>query len=294
MIKPQKVKHLHLELEKKAPNIDHIYMVTEKVDGIFAYIDYTLETGWGTIHSRAMRELPSLYEYTNHFAASLGIPTVACRILMEVYIPDTPFHILNGIFNRSKGDCHAGDAHFLLHDIIFPNPVDSSRLLPYTALERFNLLKTLNPESSIIKIAELLNASSSPELWRACFNRVVAEGGEGVVLKQADAIYQPDKRNSSLMKIKEEVTVDLLCVRIYETVGTKGHDNLNLVLKSKDGLEITVRVPKPEEADSFIDNPELIVGKVVQIKAMKKLSTGLYREPRYEAIRYDKTIAEID
>ena len=37
-----------------------------------------------------------------------------------------------------------------------------------------------------------------------------------------------------------------------------------------------------------------IIGRIVEIKAMKKLKDGQYREPRFKAIRHDKTVNDID
>ena len=55
-MKPQKAKHYYLEAEKKKPAyIGEEYMVLEKHDGWYGYLDN------GTaIHSRQMRAIPSL------------------------------------------------------------------------------------------------------------------------------------------------------------------------------------------------------------------------------------------
>ena len=58
-MKPQKVLHLHLEEAKKKPKITGRYIVTEKLDGWYGYIDY-LQGEWGKVTSSSGREIPSL------------------------------------------------------------------------------------------------------------------------------------------------------------------------------------------------------------------------------------------
>lgn len=288
-MKPQLAKHLHLELEKKKPAISGLYMVTEKFDGIYAYIDF-IDGEWGDITSRAGRVIPSLQFLTPTFKHSLREPLWNCRLIMEAVIDGMKFHELNGVFNRSKGACDAVGAKFIVHDVV---PYNNT----LNAVDRFRLIPSIIGEQdggNRFERVDLLWLSSDIERWREAFNKVVENGGEGVVLKEADSLYHPDKRNSSLMKIKEEITADLLCKSIYFTKGKKGNDNLNALLKSKEGIEINVRIPKHEDVDAFTKDQSLIVGRVVEIGAMKKLPDGMYREPRFKAVRHDKNITEID
>jgi hypothetical protein len=38
----------------------------------------------------------------------------------------------------------------------------------------------------------------------------------------------------------------------------------------------------------------LIIGQVIEVKAMQELPDGSLREPRFKCVRFDKTLAEID
>ena len=283
----QKAKHLHLELEKKKPNIDHDYMITVKTDGWYVYSDFLVGQGWGNIMSSRDRQIPSMEHVSHLYLESLASPPVSCRLIMEAYIPNTKFHILNGAFNRSVGNYRADDVHFIAHDLV---PLDT----PTKALARFKAIPSLQLDNDRIQRADLLLVSSNIDLWKRCFDKVVAAGGEGIILKQADGIYQPGKRNSSLLKIKEEVEADLLCTEIYYTIGTKGHDNMNLRLVSKDCTETTVRVAKHVDIAKFELDPNNVVGQVVKIKAMKRLEHGKFREPRFDYVRYDKHPEDTD
>ena len=287
-LKVQKALHLSEELKKKKPNVNHLYMVTRKIDGIYIYIDFDVETGWGYIHSRANRIIPAFKFLQPTLGNRLAIPSTNMRLIAEAYIDNTPFHILAGVFNRSVGNFDATEVKFNVHDV-----VTEANVLP--AIERFSAIPhVLTKGDDRFTRAELLHVSNSPDLWEKTFNEVVKDGYEGIVLKQANSIYSSGKRNSSLMKIKREVTADLLAIRLEETTGEKGEPNVNLVLLSKDNVEISVRVGNFEERESFLANPAIVIGRVVEIAAMEKLPNGTYREPVYKYIRDDKNAEEID
>jgi len=285
-MKVQKVLHLHIQEKKKKPNINHTYIVTEKLDGWFGYIDH-IDGEWSNIHSRVGREIPSLLWARQEFQ-ELSIHENV-RLIFEITIPNQPFHILNGILNRSVGDCQARDAIFHLHDII-------SYDYSYCARDRLHRLLGLDLETVKYHIRRIpvLAITEDKEVWMDYFNEVTNAGGEGVVLKQLDAVYQPDKRNSSLMKIKLEDTFDLECIDMFHTVGDKGHDNLNISLRRKSGVVITVRVGKDEDRYLFETYPNEILGKVVEVKCMCELDGGMLREPRFVRVRNDKLIEDID
>ena len=66
MIKPQKALHLFQEQDKKKPKCTGLpYMLFEKHDGWYGYLDFPS----CKIHSRALREIPSLVELSNAIRA---------------------------------------------------------------------------------------------------------------------------------------------------------------------------------------------------------------------------------
>jgi len=289
VFKMQKAKHLHLELEKVTPNIHHDYMITEKVDGWYVEAEYSFGEGWKRIVSSSGRYIPSMETVAREVLNDKVVaPFSHTKLIMEAYIPDTKFHILNGIFNRSTGNYKAEDVHFIVHDCV---SLDNKEALP--ALDRFNMISKLNLPSRFDR-AELLAISNNQAIWRRYFDLVVSRGGEGIILKQADGLYQPGKRNSSLLKLKELIEADLLCTELYYTIGEKGNSNMNLILVSKAGVETTVRVAKHEDIEEFERDNTSVVGQVVKIKAMKRLEGGKFREPRFDYVREDKELWDID
>lgn len=271
----QKVLHLHLEEAKKTPKIKGNYLVTEKLDGWFTYIDYSKETGWGLIHSRQERVIPSLVK--NTFFHSLPTPNEDCRLISEAIIPGLDFHTLNGLLNRSKGECQVANVEFHLHDIVFPESLHLSNA------ERFNILYEI-PETTNIKHIKLLSYCNDRDIWMHYANKVWEKGGEGIVLKADRAVYRPDKRDSSLMKVKLEERVIGECVSIYYTTGEKGNSNLNIEVRLPSGVVVDVRVPKHKDIEKIEENKSYILGQSIGLKCMCILPDGKLREPRFERV----------
>lgn len=289
MLEIQKVLHLHKELAKKNPQLQGNYLLSEKMDGIYTYIDYHPKIGFSLVKSSAQREIPAL-AWTKKLFESLPKPKEPCRFIQEATIPGVDFHTANGIFNRSVGDFVCQDVVFHIHDIVFPE-----RLGLATALERYNILKTLDISNTMekLQIHPILYAGSYDEyLWMKYFNEITEKGGEGIVAKRENSLYTPGKRNSDLLKIKLEETFDLLCTRYFTTLGEKGNIAYNVELKNKKGVLVNARIGKFDDIAEFnINSP---VGKVIEIKAMCELPDGSYREPRFYRLRTDKNPSEID
>jgi len=48
---------------------------------------------------------------------------------------------------------------------------------------------------------------------------IFARGGEGMVFKRKDSIYEPDKRPATCFKLKEHIdSVDLICMELLDPV----------------------------------------------------------------------------
>jgi hypothetical protein len=281
--KPQKPLHLYKAMELKTPKVRGEYIFTEKKDGIFVCIDYDpLQRLWLKPKSFAQRIIPA-FDHVDLNRKSLAIGR-ECRLIMEATIPGLDFHTANGIFNRRYE--LATDTVFWLHDVYLPGTL-------MKATERLKLVEELHPLCGFEKMP-LLGCSSNPDDWQRWFEQVVDAGGEGVVGKQAHSLYAPTAKNETMIKIKEEVTKGLLCVRIERTIGKKGEPSLSLILRNKAGKEITVVVPKDSDQIRYENTPIEAIGHVFEVKAMKELPGGALREPRLKVRRDDKTAEEID
>jgi len=280
---PQKPLHLHKALEKKKPKVHGEYLVSIKKDGWFVCADYDpVLKVWSPLKSFAQRIIPSMRHIDlNKFQIHTSH---ASRIIFEATIPGIQFYEANGIFNRKNEP--ANDVEFWLHDF-----VQHGRPVP--AKERWKSVEMLHATGRF-KTVPVFGVSDDPSQWMRWFEDAVEQGEEGIVLKRMDAFYSPAGRNEDLLKIKMEVTKDFVCTRIERTWGKKGEPSLNAILVSAAGVEITVVIPKDSDQQAFENDPTKIVGKVVEVQAMKENEGGTLREPRFKCIRLDKQPSEID
>lgn len=289
-MKPQLAKHLYVEMGKKKPScIGKNYIVSEKLDGWYGYADITPAGNFG-IHSRAGRVVPSLSKYAFTLSNRAGYKTISGRLIFEITISTIKdFHTLNGVLNRSKGACHAPDVVLKVHDFI---PTHQPNML---AMQRYDLAKqvVLDLDLSWIQFHDALDICETRKA-KSWAEHVWGHGGEGVILKQVDAPYMEGKRNSTLLKIKEDCTAELLVVDKQEGKGKYEGTLGALICKDAAGNHHTISGMTDEERYQWWTNFGAIKGKVIEIKAMQRLKDGSFREPRYKAVRFDKTPSQID
>lgn len=285
-IKPQKALHLFQEMDKKKPKcIGHNYMMFEKHDGWYGYLDFPS----CKIHSRAMREIPSLVELSNLIRSKR--PQVKGRLIFEIMIEGLEidsFPELNGILNRKNEQ--VDDVYLRVHDFIHEWKFD----MP--ANKRFEFAQEIVNRIDLpsVRVSPLIGVSNDPEQWHQVAGEIWQRGGEGLILKRTNGIYMPEKRNFDLMKIKEELTLDLQVVGKFEGEGKYQGTLGGLIVRDSYGINHRVSGMTDAQRDEWWQDESVIINKVVEIKAMKRLKDGSLREPRFKSIRFDKKVSEID
>jgi len=283
IFKPQKVLSLKDELAKKKPKLQGEYILTEKIDGWYVYFEY-INGVWHTPKSSAGRPIPA-FEWMD--LTTLPKYNSDAVLIAEAYIPDCPFFITNGIFNRSIGDYHCKDVKFIVHDIVQNDYLQRANVR-FQHTFRFEELRYFDrPEV-------LLLSTYNEKLWLKTFESVVENNGEGIVAKRVDSFYSPGKRNADLLKLKLECTIDALAVRLEESIGDKGLTALTLVSQRANGIEIRTVIGKHEDQKRFKEDSTSIIGKVVEIKGMEVYDDGQVRQPVFKHVREDKRIGDID
>jgi ATP-dependent DNA ligase len=281
--KMQKALHLHLEEDKVTPKYrGKEYAVFEKYDGWYGYFD----TEVGKIMSSAGREIPSMIGLSEYLKAKL-YGGVGGRLIFEIMIEDTPFAILNGILNRKT---IAHNAFIMVHDFVPTAEMDMPFKHRYDRL--YDIIEPLN--SDVVKRAPILLMSTDKQEWRRMARLMWSKDAEGIILKDVESHYAWGKRNASLMKIKEELTLDLMVVGMVEGEGKyKGTLGALQVMGQKRKIH-TISGMTDEQRQVWWHSPPLIVGSVVEVKAMKVLDDGSLREPRFKHVRHEKGSTDVD
>lgn len=283
---------LCLPYEKLKTPLSFPVLASEKLDGVFAFA--VIKDTKVRIFSRTGEEYKSL----EHLKPELWDLHNMCGyevFIFECYAKGVPQPTISGWCRDTKKQHLEVDAY--IHDGMtweeFKNPEDSvgymDRERPiYLAMisSLFNFHHIFSVRQVIIKTEKDLKEMAE-SIWAA--------GGEGVVARPVDSVYQPGKRNAGMVKLKKGVSFDLKVVSLEEGTGKYKNHVGKLVCADRNGKVIKVGSGLTDEERKrwwsvfFYDE---IVSKIVQVDAMAVSTKGVLREPRFKGIRHDKT--EVD
>lgn len=201
----------------------------------------------------------------------------------------------NGILNKAnKGTISAVEAakvHAVVWDYIpYMYFVDGEYTANYHT--RFSVLqsKGLPPKISLVESKIV----ASLEEAQAIFEKYLAEGQEGIILKDLNGIWQ-DKRSKTQIKFKGELECDLKIVGIEEGTGKYAGMLGAIKCESSDGV-VTVSVGSGFTDEQRKTLGEEIIGKVAAIKYNMRIKNKQGEEslflPIVLEIREDKTVAD--
>jgi DNA ligase-1 len=286
-------KHLvQLALDLSKVNLSKLKfpaLASEKLDGVFCLAlklsrKVEIFSRTGELYT-SMRHIE---EILNEIMANEEI------VIFEAYAPNTVQSVISGWCRDTK------DQHTELmagcHDCIYLDEFLHEAYVRYD--HRYADLKhrvdtyretkgTKGTYWTVFCIAQ--KAVQSLEEAQEYADCIIADGGEGAVLRNPHGFYTPGKRNQDIIKLKRGVSFDLEVLDGYEGEGKYKGVLGGLICKWKDGKTIQISGMTDEQRRSWWTNPEEIKGKIVQVDAMCESSKGLLREPRFKGIRTDKT-----
>lgn len=176
---------------------------------------------------------------------------------------------------------------YVVFDLISHGGYDA-RSLPYA--KRRSLLESLFAKTSFssrIQIAAQVQVSDNS------VDALLAQGFEGMVIKDREARYASGQRGKGWIKIKPSDNLDVVVTGFK--AGQNGFTGMvgavefgaydeqgNLVNTGRcSGMDMKVR-------QDMTDNPEKYIGTVIEIQHMGKMPTGGYRHPQFKKHRTDK------
>lgn len=111
-----------------------------------------------------------------------------------------------------------------------------------------------------------------------------ADGWEGLMVKHTSHINYPGKRVNTVVKLKDRLTADLLCVGINPGEGEYSGGIGSLVLVDELGTEVSVS--SGLSMQQRFEQPSTYVGKTIEIQYEQILDT--YIQPVFLHVREDK------
>lgn len=166
-------------------------------------------------------------------------------------------------------------------------------------LKRRRILENLfkdRIEDSVVRIARLWEAESMDEV-NEVYKQIISLGGEGVILKSEDHIYEC-KRSKSWIKLKEVNDCDLVVTGWYEGEGKREGYIGGLICTDLSGtLHVRVGAGFTDlDLKTLSQNPDSLVGKIASVQynvpITDKHSNRSLFLPRFIEIRSDKNQAD--
>lgn len=114
--------------------------------------------------------------------------------------------------------------------------------------------------------------------------QMVDDGKEGLMIDFPDEPYLT-KKSKSILKVKKYHTVDLEVVGVREG---KNKGKAGAVEVYYNGLLNLVTVGRKDQKDTWLQNPNLIVGKILEIKFVEETIEGNMRHANILRVREDK------
>ena len=157
---------------------------------------------------------------------------------------------------------------------------------------RFALLEAMHLDSGKIRIVSNQIVANLEEA-RTLFERYLAEGQEGIILKDSMGLWE-NKRSRGQIKFKGELECDLKIVGIQEGTGKYVGKIGAYICESEDGIL------KCDVGSGFKDDQRIIdqsvIGKVIAVKYNARIKNKQGRDslflPIFLEIREDKIVAD--
>lgn len=271
------------------------YVWQPKYDGIHAIINTTERRAI----TRAGTPLPSIQHVVDYLSDAVGTGWV---FQGEVWLPDTPFKDISGAARRQYLQPQLG---VVLYDCHRAGEFAAGRNIFCYAARRRGLADNLAKVSGYphIRLSDSYNADEAPiGGWQAVAQGYVRRGGyDGLILRDTRSPwFAGTARNGELIKIKPSVTLDLRCNGVIQGEG-KHYCKLGAISVSLNGVNSWVGTGfSDDERDRFWraavvrDKTSSPIGQIVEIECMCVNTNGTLREPRFKAVRWDKSKADDD
>lgn len=149
-------------------------------------------------------------------------------------------------------------------------------------------------ENHLISILETETVGSYADC-EEIFNEALAEGEEGVIVKNGDSPWE-DKRSKYQVKMKAELEADLLVEGVLEGTGKYAGQVGSLVCTTKNG-NLKVNVGSGLSDEQRKKDPDEYIGKIVSVKYNEKIKDKNSEHwslflPIFQELRLDKTVAD--
>ena len=274
-------------LAKKYPETfraNYSYYVQEKLDGnrCIAYFDYDAKE-WKYV-ARSGKPLKLSFEMS--WADTDTIFDGEVMTLSHAGSRD--FNKTNGVINSKYGD--KSGLHYFIYDIIDANRTYEERK---TELDEYAQCDLSNTGCTILPVLDKITLNANIDYnWQLdeWLDKIVDQGGEGLILRDPNGYYE-HKRSNSLLKYKKVKTMDLRIIGVNEGQG-KYEGLIGSFICENDEHTILVNVAGMSDYIRQC-NPSIFLDKIIEVAYFditkgKDSNTYSLRFPRFKHFRADK------
>lgn len=273
-------------LKKKYRSVDELtdagdYHWQPKYDGVHVIIDTTTRTAF----SREGTAYPSVQHIVERLANACGTGLV---FQGEVWLSGVPFKDISGAARRQYLQPHLGVVLYDVHQRVdFVAGTD-----PFNYFDRLGALRLLLAKlSGDPLIGGVRSYPATPDTrpiggWQVLAQEYVSQGGyDGLILRDLNAGWQAGPvRNGELVKVKPSVSLDLRVTGFITEVGEKTGRPVYKLLVDFRGEDRVIGSGVPH---NLADLPEL--HDIIEVECMCINPNNTLREPRFKAVRHDKS-----
>lgn len=258
--------------------LDKDYFASRKIDGVRALFRYDAELDALTTSSRgggdydisttAIRNDPQLFNFLKNN------PDVILD--GELYVHGWSLQKISGTCRLKTWSSRCEALQFWVFDYIDTNKSFNNR---FDQLDDLKLAFDGNKKVVILEHEYVQGWTKIKKLH----DKYVEEGFEGLVLRKPTGVYEPGKRNSSWIKVKDHLTEEFEIIGASE--GLRPED-MCFTLKTKEGKVFEAKpVGSREVREEYLENIEDYIGKMATIHFFSWTDDKKPLQPRLKCIR---------
>lgn len=284
--------------EKKADKVKGKFYITLKLDGnrCVAIVDNGVK-----FFTRKGQPVLDLVELTEQFSKlPRGVYDGELLLKNENNLPSA--ELFRATQKVVKKDGEKKDLIFNIFDTLSVEEFNDGKSKK-TYEQRRNTLNTvieyMTQELDNVFVLPVLYEGTDKNVIPAYASIVEKEGFEGLMVNTASGLYQT-KRVADLLKVKTMKTADLLVMSVEKAIDGQFEGLLSRVNVEYKGNLVGVGSGFTlEQRRQFIDNPDEIVGKIIEVQFFEETNdekTGQpsLRFPVFKGIRHDKGVEDIN
>jgi DNA ligase-1 len=197
------------------------YIAEEKFDGMRAQVHISRQKT--EIYSRDLNEITHSFPEIAQFFASRKLPDIVLDGEICVYKDNEilPFQLLQKRMGRKKPGKKIRDKYpvlFIAYDLLYH---DGRPIFEHTLMERRNILNEL-AEKYKLPVTNQFEVTDHNHVDQL-FERALAHGNEGLMLKKKDSTYEYGQRGKSWLKVKKPGgTLDTVLMYAHAGSGKRG------------------------------------------------------------------------